>query len=197
MNRLCRLALIALLLIAAANRAAAAAGEPDLAAAKQRYAEIVAAELAQKILPGVSVAWVVDGRTVHAAGYGMADWQRGRGADAETIYRAGSISKLFNAVAAMQLVERGQLDLDAPIERALSEFHVAVPFADAGPITARQAALSSLGHDSRGARWRLSRSEPADDRGHRRQRGRMCAGEPTKLEDALFQRWPDDRRSGD
>jgi serine beta-lactamase-like protein LACTB len=38
----------------------------------------------------------------------------------------------------MQLVEQGKLDLDAPIERALPEFRIAVPFDDAAPITARQ-----------------------------------------------------------
>ena len=115
-----------------------AAGEPNFDAAKKRYGEIVAEELVRKITPGFSVAWVVDGRTVHAAGYGMADAERGRAANADTIYRAGSISKLFNAVAAMQLVERGQLDLDAPIQQALPEFHIIVPFDDAGPITARE-----------------------------------------------------------
>ncbi|MGE0697399.1 MAG: serine hydrolase domain-containing protein [Pirellulales bacterium] len=114
------------------------AEQPALEAAQQRYAEIVARELERGIVPGVSVAWVVDGRTVHAAGFGLADKERGVAATADTIYRAGSISKLFNAVAAMQLVEQGQLDLDAPIERALPEFHIVVPFADAGPITARQ-----------------------------------------------------------
>ena len=84
------------------------------------------------------MAWVVDGQVVHAAGYGLADLDKGVAATADTIYRAGSISKLFNAVAAMQLVEQGKLDLDAPIERALPEFRITVPFAGAAPITARQ-----------------------------------------------------------
>lgn len=117
---------------------AAAADSPDLTAAKDRYARIVAAELERKIVPGVSIAWVVDGKLVHAAGYGIADEQRGTPTTSETIYRAGSISKLFNAVAAMQLVQQGKLDLDAPIQTALPEFQITVPFADAPPITARQ-----------------------------------------------------------
>jgi len=131
---------VATLLIAVfmASVSFAAAESPDLAAAKDRYAAIVAAELERKILPGVSVAWVVDGKLVHSAGYGFADDQRGLPTTSETIYRAGSISKLFNAVAAMQLVEQGKLDLDAPIQSALPEFQIVVPFADAPPITARQ-----------------------------------------------------------
>ena len=116
----------------------AAAESPDLTAAKDRYAVIVAAELEREILPGVSIAWVVDGKLVHSAGYGFADEQGSLATTPETIYRAGSISKLFNAVAAMQLVEQGKLDLDAPIQTALPEFQIVVPIADAPPITARQ-----------------------------------------------------------
>ena len=115
------------------------AAEPSkIEAAKQRYAAIVADELQRKITPGVSVAWIVDGRVVLAAGYGLADWEKQIPATADTIYRAGSISKLFNAVAAMQLVEQGKLDLDSSIQTALPDFRIVVPFADAGPLTARQ-----------------------------------------------------------
>jgi CubicO group peptidase (beta-lactamase class C family) len=110
----------------------------DLKAAKARYRDIVAVELARDILPGVSVAWIVDGKTVHDEGYGLANRRAGTPATADTIYRAGSISKLLNAIAAMQLVERGTLDLDAPIRQALPEFRIVVPFDDAKPITARQ-----------------------------------------------------------
>ena len=110
----------------------------SLEAAKQRYAAIIAAELERKIVPGVSIAWIIDGQTAHVAGYGQADWLAGVAATPDTLYRAGSISKLFNAVAAMQLVERGQLDLDAPIGQALSDFRIEVPFDGAGPITIRQ-----------------------------------------------------------
>ncbi len=117
---------------------ATAADQMKLDSAKQHYERIVAAELERKILPGVSVAWIVDAQVVHVAGYGQADFTRGVAAAANTIYRAGSISKLFNAVAAMQLVEQGKLDLDAPIQRALPEFHIVVPFDGAIPITARQ-----------------------------------------------------------
>jgi CubicO group peptidase (beta-lactamase class C family) len=115
-----------------------ARGEVDYAPAKQRFAAAAAAELARGILPGFSVAWIVDGEVVHAAGYGQADWQRGISATPDTIYRAGSISKLFNAIAAVQLVEKDLLDLDAPIQQALPEFSIAVPFERARPITIRQ-----------------------------------------------------------
>jgi serine beta-lactamase-like protein LACTB len=128
--------------LAVAARAAEKPSNADkplnLDVAQQQYAKIVATELARKILPGVSVAWVVDGQIVHVAGYGLADLEKGGAATADTIYRAGSISKLFNAVAAMQLVEQGKLDLDAPLQAALPDFQIVVPFEGHPPITARQ-----------------------------------------------------------
>ena len=130
-----RVALAAVVICGATTRLAIAVDfEPAIA----RYREVIAAELARGVVPCLSVAWIVDGRVVHAAGYGMADRDHGLHASAETIYRAGSISKLFNAIAVMQLVEQGKLDLDAPLERGLSGFRIEVPFAKAGEITIRQ-----------------------------------------------------------
>ncbi len=113
-------------------------GAIDLTKAKARYGELVAEELNRQIVPGVSVAWIIDGKLVHAAGYGRSDSRSAVAASVDTIYRAGSISKLLNAVAAMQLVEQGKLDLDAPIQKALPEFRIVMPFEPATPITIRQ-----------------------------------------------------------
>ena len=57
-------------------------------------------------------------------------------ATAETVYRVGSVSKLFTDLAVMQLVEQGRLDLDAPVTRVLPEFAPRNPFN--APITLRQ-----------------------------------------------------------
>src|SRR5205807_2715667 len=54
----------------------------------------------------------------------------------ETVYRVGSVSKLFTDIGIMQLVERGELDLDAPVTRYLPDFKPANPFGK--PITLRQ-----------------------------------------------------------
>ena len=43
-------------------------------------------------------------------------------ATAGTVHRVGSVSKLFTDIAVMQLVERGELDLDAPVSRYLPDF---------------------------------------------------------------------------
>ncbi len=59
-----------------------------------------------------------------------------RQASRSTVYRVGSVSKLFTDIAVMQRVEAGDLDLDAPITDYLPEFRPHNPF-DA-PITLRQ-----------------------------------------------------------
>lgn len=79
-------------------------------------------ELQAKQIPAISIALVDDQRTVWAQGFGYADPQRKVRATADTVYRVGSVSKLFTDLAVMQRVERGELDLDAPITRYLPDF---------------------------------------------------------------------------
>ncbi|MEX2119603.1 MAG: serine hydrolase [Pirellulales bacterium] len=93
-------------------------------------------EMEDKKLPAASIV-LVDGREiVWAAGFGLADRQRGTRATAETVYRVGSVSKLFTDIAVMQLVEQGKLDLDAPVTDYLPDFRPQDPFGK--PITLRQ-----------------------------------------------------------
>lgn len=84
-------------------------------------------------VPGLSIAVVVDGKPAWSAGYGLADLENRVPAKASTAYRSASIGKSMTATAAMQLVERGQLDLDADIRRYCPAFP-AKPW----PITVRQ-----------------------------------------------------------
>src|SRR6266850_1548570 len=93
-------------------------------------------ELADKQLPSISIALVDDQEVVWARGFGFGDPERKVPARAGTIYRVGSVSKLFTDIGVMQLVERGELDLDAPITDYLPDFHPKNPFGK--PITLRQ-----------------------------------------------------------
>ncbi len=105
----------------------------DVAAILERY---IAHEMKDKALPGLSIA-VVDGdRIVWSRGFGWEDSTRKAEATAQTVYRVGSVSKLFTDIGVMQLVERGTLDLDAPVTRYLPEFRPANAFGK--PITLRQ-----------------------------------------------------------
>ncbi len=112
--------------------------EVDYTETIARLERLVDAELERGILTGVSIALVDDQRIVLSDGFGFADHTTRRPATRETVYRAGSISKLFTALAAMQLAEREKLDIDRPVTDAWPEFRIVVPFADADPITLRQ-----------------------------------------------------------
>ena len=84
--------------------------------------KLITEEVADKRLPALSIALVDDQRVVWAKGFGFQDRDRKIPASAETVYRVGSVSKLFTDVAVMQLVEQGQLDLDAPVVKYIPDF---------------------------------------------------------------------------
>jgi CubicO group peptidase (beta-lactamase class C family)/D-alanyl-D-alanine dipeptidase len=96
----------------------------------------IAGEVESKGLPALSIALVDDQQIVWARGFGFADRARQVPAGAETVYRVGSVSKLFTDLALMQLVEQGRVELDRPVSRVLPEFAPRNPFDT--PITLRQ-----------------------------------------------------------
>lgn len=98
--------------------------------------EYVEAEMQDKRIPGISIALVDGDEIVWAQGFGVAVPESGAPAAADTVYRVGSVSKLFTDIAVMQLVERGTVDLDAPVQTYLPEFAPGNPFG--GAITLRQ-----------------------------------------------------------
>lgn len=99
-----------------------------------RLGAVIEREREQKDLAAVSIALVDGEGVVWAAGFG--EESPGVPATAETVYRVGSVSKLFTDIAIMQLAEAGELDIDAPVRRYLPEFAPA-GVGDA-PITLRQ-----------------------------------------------------------
>jgi CubicO group peptidase (beta-lactamase class C family) len=73
-------------------------------------------------VPGV-VAIVVDSHaTIYAGAFGMADVARNQPIRADSIFRIASMTKPVTSLAAMMLVERGQLGLDDPVTKYLPEF---------------------------------------------------------------------------
>jgi CubicO group peptidase (beta-lactamase class C family) len=72
--------------------------------------------------PGLSVAIVEHGEYEWAWGFGFADLENNVPASEHTLFRLASISKALSATAAMQLVERGRLDLDAPVQQYCPSF---------------------------------------------------------------------------
>ncbi len=108
----------------------------DYAAIAETLKPFIEREMAEKGLPGLSIAIIDDQQIVWAQGFGMADPTERKPATAQTVYRIGSVSKLFTDIGIMQLVERGELNLDAPITDYLPDFRPRNPFGT--PITLRQ-----------------------------------------------------------
>ena len=102
----------------------------------QRLTTLIEHERAQKGIPAISIALVDGQRVVWARGFGWADSAANARATASTVYRVGSVSKLFTDVAIMRLVEQHALDLDVPVQHYLPTFRPANPFG--GEITIRE-----------------------------------------------------------
>lgn len=87
-----------------------------------RIDSIVAAEMRRSSVQGAAVAVFAKDRPILAKGYGMANLETGTAASAETVFRIGSLTKQFTAVAIMQLIEQGKLALDDEITKYLPDF---------------------------------------------------------------------------
>ena len=74
--------------------------------------------------PGMSVAVAVNDRLTWSQGFGLADVENDVPARANTVYRIASISKPLAATAVMQLVERGRVNLDEPVQKYVPAFPV-------------------------------------------------------------------------
>lgn len=66
-------------------------------------------------VPGLSAAWIEDGRVTWTANYGIKSAASEEPVTAETVFEAASLSKPVVAYATMKLVARGDLDLDEPL----------------------------------------------------------------------------------
>ena len=81
---------------------------------------LIPSQLQNRNIAGAVVSVVKDGQVLFAKGYGYADFEAKKPVLADqTLFRPGSISKLFTATAVMQLVEQGKLDLDRDVSEYL------------------------------------------------------------------------------
>ena len=71
--------------------------------------------------PGCAVGVVHQGEYIHKAGYGMANLEHDIPISTSSVFRVGSVSKQFTAMAIAILAERGELDLDADVHTYLPE----------------------------------------------------------------------------
>lgn len=130
-KRLCRgtIALMAVLLIAlsglTAPRDAPAGGPTDPKEVEVFLDNFLGEQMEKLHVPGAVFVLVKDGAIFFAKGYGYADLGKNTPiVPDKTLFRAGSISKLFTATAVMQLAERSRLKLDDDVNKYLKTFRL-------------------------------------------------------------------------
>ena len=75
-------------------------------------------------ITGIAIALVDGSDIVAQRNYGFADKASGRKVTADTLFRAGSVTKSFTSLGVMQMVEQGRLALDAPLREAIPDFRI-------------------------------------------------------------------------
>lgn len=96
-------------------------------------------------IPGAVVTVVKDGQILTTRGFGYADRDKKTPVDPyKTLFRPGSISKLFTWTAVMQQVEAGKIDLDADINQYLD---FKIPARNGKPVTTRQLMTHTAGFE--------------------------------------------------
>ncbi|NIM90743.1 MAG: serine hydrolase [Candidatus Aminicenantes bacterium] len=95
---------------------------------------IMAVHLESYHIAGATLSVVKDGKILLAKGYGYADIKNKKPVNPEkTLFRPGSVSKLFTWTAVMQLFEQGKLDLEADVNQYLKDFKIPDTYPE--PIT--------------------------------------------------------------
>ncbi len=138
------------------------ASEPGAPSGSEPTAELegqLKALHAKSDFPGFAVA-IVDREhgILYEKGFGWADRENRKPFIAQTVMNIGSVSKTFIGVALMQAVEKGQIDLDAPIDRYLG-FKARNPRFPDKPMTLRHLATHTSGVTDRESIYRQAYSE--------------------------------------
>lgn len=121
-----------------------------LPAAKiEKIEAAIAAWMTQHKAPALSVAIVRDNQIGFLKGYGLADVENNVAARSDTAFRLASITKSMTAIAVMQLVERGKIDLNAPVHQYCAAYPEKQTLKDAPDkkfsITVRQLLIHQSG----------------------------------------------------
>jgi CubicO group peptidase (beta-lactamase class C family) len=113
----------------------------DPAALTARVAEILdrwpCAGLAVGVVSNDSLAWFL--------GHGVANVKVREPVTQDTVFRIGSITKTFTAIAVMQLWERGLVDLDAPVSDYVRSIRLIPAMASFHPVTVRHLLTHTAG----------------------------------------------------
>jgi CubicO group peptidase (beta-lactamase class C family) len=146
---------------------AGVAGDPDVLGAERLFSAWMEGQIAYRGLPGIVVGVVSDQELVWGRGFGFADIDAKLPMRPSTKFRMASHSKLFTAIAIMQLREEGKLRLDDPVSKYLTWFKAKPAGDDDGPITIEQLLSHSAGlQREAGDHWTSFEFPTADELRH-------------------------------
>lgn len=150
-----------------ASARAGVAGHPDVLGAERLFSAWMEGQIAYRGLPGIAIGVVSDQELVWAAGFGFADIKAKLPMTPATKFRMASHSKLFTAIAIMQLREQGKLRLDDPVSKYLPWFKAKPAGDDDGLITIEQLLSHSSGlQREAGDHWTSFEFPTADELRH-------------------------------
>ncbi len=149
--------------------AATIAADPEVLGSERLFSAWVEGQIAYRGLPGIAVGVVSNQDLLWAKGFGFADVKAKIPMTPATKFRVASNSKLFTAIAIMQLREDGKLRLDDAVVNYLPWFKPKPAGDDDGPITIEQLLSHSSGlQREAGDHWVSYRFPGADRRRVRR-----------------------------
>jgi CubicO group peptidase (beta-lactamase class C family) len=117
----CALVLSAAVVMSAAHATAAGAGRPDNDTLVKQI-DAVMSEIYKPGEPGAAIIVRKDSKTILRKGYGLADLELGVPVEPDMVFRLGSITKQFTAVAILLLAEQGKLGLEDEITKFLPDY---------------------------------------------------------------------------
>ena len=126
--------LLAVLLLAAAPTLPAGANPHRPGTVAEEIDRFLSAQMQDSAIPGAAVAVTRGDRVLMVRGYGHDS--TGEAVTGDSLFRIASLSKSFTALALMQLIDAGRMDLDDPVQEHLPEFQLSDP--RAGQVTVRE-----------------------------------------------------------
>ena len=122
------------------------AGRIDSAELAAFVDPLITSQMAKENIPGAVFLLVQNGRVLYQRGYGFANLARRQPVNPETtIWRIGSISKVFTATAVVQLADRGRYRLNDDVNTYLTRFKVPATFPQ--PVTFEHLLTHTAGFD--------------------------------------------------
>jgi CubicO group peptidase (beta-lactamase class C family) len=140
--------------IAAVLSSPALAITPEEALASRfRAAEaLLDANLTRESVPGAAIGIVHNQALIWSHQFGVESFTTNKPVSNDTLFSICSVSKLFNGIAAMNLVEEGRLELDAPLAQYNSALAMTDNLASEEPVTVRGILTHAAGLPREGTR---------------------------------------------